>query len=95
MTVSFARTDSVSVALEKTFSGNHPCVVCQVVQEGQASEPGSRAELPAKKEAKLEFLCAASAPILLSPPMPAMVASVSAPAGLGRAAPLLPPPRAA
>lgn len=38
MLVSFAQTETVVVALEKTFDGEHPCDLCQAVQKGQNEE---------------------------------------------------------
>jgi hypothetical protein len=38
MTVQFSRSDSIELALEKTFSGEHPCSLCQIVKEGKQRE---------------------------------------------------------
>ena len=95
MTISFSRTEPVSVALEKTFSGKHPCAVCHLVREGRSAESAADREVPVKKEIKLEFLTVTAGPALFPPPTLPPVFSPFLPADQGRAAPPLPPPRAA
>ena len=39
MVVTYSQTDSLTVAISKTFDGQHPCKICKVVRKGQqASE---------------------------------------------------------
>ena len=38
MVVSYSQTDSLSIALEKTFDGQHPCRLCHFVKDGQQQE---------------------------------------------------------
>lgn len=95
MTIAYSRTASLSVALEKTLSGRHPCAVCHLVREGRAAEASAAREVPVKKETKLEFLAVAAGPALFPPSVLPPVFFPALPAGLGRAAPPLPPPRAA
>jgi len=38
MTLSYSKTDSLLVALQKTLSGRHPCKLCKVVDEGKKEE---------------------------------------------------------
>ena len=46
------RTDSLEVALTKTFDGQHPCKLCKVVADGKKSEKST--DLPALAK-KIEF----------------------------------------
>lgn len=92
MAVSFARTDTLSVSLQKTFDGQHPCKLCKIVKAGKAAE--KKQDL-LKLEAKIDFQLVAGS-CGLFPPRPIRhftPASEDAPA-LAEA-PLLPPPRAA
>jgi hypothetical protein len=89
----FAQTDSIGVALRKTFDGQHPCKLCKVVREGKQAE---QKQPLLKAETKLDFLLARS-PALVSAPtrvnwlLPDFSASVS----LRTHSPPVPPPRAA
>jgi hypothetical protein len=69
MAVSFSKTESVSVALEKTFDGKHPCPLCKLVKAGKSSE---RKQDLQKLETKLDFLTDAGISLLppsaLTPP---------------------------
>jgi len=38
MTLSYSKTDSLLVALQKTLSGQHPCKLCKIVDEGKKEE---------------------------------------------------------
>ena len=40
---------SLSVALQRTFDGKHPCALCKVVAEGRKSEKKSNPEFSLKK----------------------------------------------
>lgn len=95
MTISFARTEPVSVALGKTFSGKHPCAVCHLVREGRSAESAGERDVPVKKETKLEFLAVSPGPALFPPTVTPFVPPLLLAADLDRAAPPLPPPRAA
>jgi len=53
MTVEYSKGGSLLDALEKTFSGEHPCKLCKVVDAGKKAE---RKEAVVKGETKLEFL---------------------------------------
>ena len=57
------RTESLEVAVSKTFDGQHPCRLCEVVAAGKKSE--RRAEFP-KSLKKLEFVSARL--VLIFPP---------------------------
>ena len=92
MAVNFSRTETVSVALEKTFDGKHPCPLCKIVKTGKASE--KKQDL-LKLEAKFEFLTAAGS-CELFPPRPIRHFTPQAERASALVyAPLLPPPRAA
>jgi len=49
------RTDSLEVAVTKTFDGQHPCNLCKVVSAGKKSEKQTESPTLAKK---LEFISA-------------------------------------
>ena len=38
MAVNYSQTDSIDVALEKTFSGKNPCKLCLAVKKGKQEE---------------------------------------------------------
>jgi hypothetical protein len=65
MAVSFAQTDRLDVALEKTFNGKHPCRLCKTVEEGRKSE---QKQATLKVETKLEFFFDREAVELPEPP---------------------------
>ena len=72
MTVEYAKDGTLLEALERTFSGEHPCKLCKVVDAGKKAE---RKEAEVKGETKLEFLELATAlpvfpPIILDRPAP-------------------------
>lgn len=61
MIVSYAQTAPLSVAFQKTFSGQHPCKLCKVVENGKKSE--GKKEAP-ENTSKLElFLFSGSSEI--------------------------------
>ena len=92
MIVDYSRTEALTVAVEKTFDGQHPCAICSVIQKGQQSEKKREAvqlvkkiELFAQRTAEFVYPSTESLPV--------------ATAGFfGKArveAPLVPPPRVA
>ena len=54
MAVAFSRTEPIAVAIEKTFSGQHPCSLCQVVDAGRKAEKKTAFQ---KLETKVDFFC--------------------------------------
>ena len=58
------RTDSLEAAVTKTFDGQHPCKLCQVIAAGKKSE--KRAEFPTVAK-QLEFTLR-SEPFVFAPP---------------------------
>jgi hypothetical protein len=92
MTINFSRTNSLDVAIEKTFDGQHPCNLCHFVAEGKKSE---RAKEVVKAETKLDLI---SSPyfILPSPTEHSIELTVLLVSGRLRLdAPPSPPPRGA
>jgi hypothetical protein len=92
MFVNFSQRESVIVALEKTFDGQHPCHLCKAVQEGKKSQ--KKQELQ-KVETKLDFFCIKQL-LAIEPPPPFSCPTASLNSLAGRSeAPPKPPPRAA
>jgi hypothetical protein len=90
MAVNYSQDASLLVALQKTFSGEHPCKLCKAVGEGKKAE--SQQET-IKIEIKLEFLELASA-LILYPPLGADRLPTDGGAMPGRSgSPPTPPPR--
>lgn len=93
MVVSYSQTDSLSVALEKTFDGQHPCRLCHFVKDGQQQEQQKQdAQKPGPKfdaclDADHTFVFATAPEITASPLTASPCARFSAPP--------LPPPRLA
>lgn len=52
MLANHLRADSVSVAITKTFDGQHPCPMCKAIASGKQSEKKSEAEV---KLPRIEF----------------------------------------
>jgi hypothetical protein len=90
MTVDFARRDTISVSLEKTFDGRHPCPICVSLKKN-ADSP-SLAAAPA--HSPLVFAAPSTSPLagrvavswVVEPLPPSPLDRASAPAG--------PPPKA-
>jgi len=92
MFVSFSAESPVSVALAKTFDGQHPCNLCKIVAEGKKAE--QQHEMP-KLLAKLDLLLVRNT-VWLGPPELAPLTIRSAPSAATRSdTPPSPPPRAA
>jgi hypothetical protein len=90
MMVSYSEDAPLSIALEKTFDGKHPCNLCMLVQEGKKAE---------KKQDLLEIRTRldfwfAQAPSLINPPPLLFVLPAGPDSARVRAeAPPTPPPR--
>jgi len=92
MIVDYSRNGALTEAVEKTFDGQHPCVICQQIQKGRQSEKKHEAvqlikkiELFNQRTAELVYPSTSSS-------------SVTTRAFLVEArwdAPLVPPPRVA
>jgi hypothetical protein len=92
MIVDYSRTEAITVAVEKTFDGEHPCAICKTIQKGRQSEKKHEAvqlikkiELFDQRVAEFIYPSAKSLPVTCS-------------GFFGEArleAPLVPPPRVA
>jgi hypothetical protein len=92
MAVNFSKTESVSVALQKTFDGKHLCKLCKIVKAGQASEKKQDLQ---KLEGKIDFQLAAGS-CGLFPPRPIQhFTPFLADLELCALVPALPPPKVA
>ena len=90
MTIQYSRVDGLTVGLQKTFSGEHPCELCKVVQEGRQAE---KKQAVIKVEAKLDLFLMSNnfsvqPPVFADEPTPQLVRGQ-----LRAEQPPLPPPR--
>ena len=92
MAVNFSKTESVSVALQKTFDGQHPCKLCKIVKAGKSAE--KKRDLQ-KLEVKIDLQLVAGSCGLFPPRPIRHFTPVSEQADSLVRAPLPPPPRAA
>lgn len=49
MAANFSQTDSLPIAISKTFNGKNPCKLCKLVSAGKKAEKKSEAKFDAKK----------------------------------------------
>src|SRR6186997_787245 len=49
MLVEYAQQDPLSVAIEKTFDGAHPCAICHTVSDGRKKEEKQEATIVVAK----------------------------------------------
>jgi hypothetical protein len=93
MLVNYSRTMTVSQSIAKTFSGEM-CDVCRLVASTQRQDR-TRSEVPAARaDAKLFLFLQSPSEIVLACPAEAdRTPRATAATTVGRAAPLLPPPR--
>jgi hypothetical protein len=61
----YSRTGSVTVAVEKTFDGKHPCPLCKKITAQRAAE--QKAPATVKAEKKAEVFLASSATLMPLP----------------------------
>jgi hypothetical protein len=92
MAVNYSKVDSVSVALEKTFDGKHPCNLCKLVKKGKAAEQKRDFQ---KLETKFDFLTVAGTCGLFPPRPFRHFTPVTEHADARVETPRPPPPRAA
>jgi hypothetical protein len=91
MTVDFARRDTISVSLEKTFDGRHPCPICVSLK----ASGGTSSLAAAPAHSPLFFVPPSASPLAGRVPVSWVVASCP-PSRLERASvPAGPPPKAA
>jgi len=81
---------SLSEGLSQTFDGDHPCPLCNLVEEGQKKEQ----KLPTKKaDAKMQMLLTVQS-VVLMPPAPTYLPRAAQETATARCAePTVPPPR--
>lgn len=92
MLVDYAQQDSLSVAVAKTFDGEHPCQLCHTVKEGRKEE--QKKQTPTAI-AKLDAVLAPTIQIPLRSVAPHVFFSVALQPREVALSPLTPPPRAA
>ena len=91
MTVNFSQSAPLSVALKKTFDGQHPCNLCQFVAAGKKSE---QKQVVQKLEVKFDFFNQPGT-VALYPPVQFQLPPAASHAAASHAdAPPRPPPRA-
>ena len=96
MTVEFARTASISQALEKTFDGEHPCALCLAVQHrGLPADEHSPEKPKTKTDLKPLVISLWEAPVFLiqSASGIASCPGIHVPASGLKDCPPVPPPR--
>ncbi|HOC00118.1 MAG TPA: hypothetical protein PKM43_15415 [Verrucomicrobiota bacterium] len=58
MFVRYSQNTTFREAIDQTFDGRHPCVLCHIVTEGQKSEEnGPREPQPQRPLLKLDLIC--------------------------------------
>ena len=87
-----SQQDSLTVAVAKTFDGEHPCQLCHTVKEGRQEEQKKQARTTI---AKLDAVLAPAIQIPLRPEAPHVFLSVAQWLREVSLSPLTPPPRAA
>jgi hypothetical protein len=93
MLVSRAQTSTVSEAVRTTFDGEHPCALCQAVEEGQQKEKDNESARLVETLANLSFV-KPPAVLLPAPTSVSMRFLERAALGCPRVdAPPIPPPR--
>ena len=92
MIVDYSRTAALTVAVEKTFDGQHPCAICNVIQKGQQSEKKHEAVQLVKK---VDLFAQRTAEFVYpsTNPLPVVTCGFFGKARVE--APLVPPPRVA
>lgn len=93
MIVSYSQTDSLSVALEKTFDGRHPCKLCHFVKDGQQQE--QQKQDIQKSGSKFDVCLDADHAVSFAPVPEIVVCRLTRLPSARFSAPLLPPPRLA
>ena len=96
MIVTYSRAMPLAQAVQKTFSGEAMCGVCELVQRAQQRPDAGGAQVPGPKTPEKIFLVSAPAALVFAAPAPVgagVVPGVSALSSAELAAPPLPPPR--
>jgi|ERR1041385_2782208 hypothetical protein len=77
MVITYSQSAPLTVALQKTFDGAHPCKLCKVVEEGRHAE---QQQATLKLEMKIDFFLERPAAFALLPcgePSPAAPATIA------------------
>jgi hypothetical protein len=91
MAVTYSMNEgSLVEGLSKTFDGDHPCPLCNLVEEGQKKEQ----KLPTKKaDSKMELLLTIGV-VVITPPVPTFLPRAAQETATARSTePSVPPPR--
>lgn len=91
MTVNFSQSAPLSVALKKTFDGQHPCQLCHFVSQGKKSEQKQAMQ---KLEVKFDFFNQPGTLALHPPTRFHLLPDATDSAAARGDAPPRPPPRA-
>ena len=89
MTIDYSQKDGLSVALQKTFDGRHPCNICRLISTEKKSEQKKQTQ---KFETKLDFFFNAKMIALYPPAFPSVCVSLESPNSRIERPPA-PPPR--
>jgi hypothetical protein len=89
MIVAYSQHGSLTEAVAKTFSGQHPCTLCKVVQEGKNSEKKQEAPAPT---IKFDYLFVSLLVSLYPPVIEPLHPSTPGPVPLRLLEPPSPPP---
>ena len=91
MIADYARTAKLTVAVEKTFDGQHPCGLCKKIEKSRGSEEKRETQLIASK---LELFYAAAPPFVLPQSEFRLLLPMDAFSNTRAEQPPVPPPRA-
>jgi hypothetical protein len=92
MAVRFSQNEPLVPALQKTFSGAHPCTLCKAVSHGVKTEKEQKIQ---KIESKFDFFCSRTAVVLEVPLPEARTPQVETKLSDRNDSPPVPPPRLA
>lgn len=92
MIVSYSQDGSVGDAIEKTFDGQHPCALCQLVEHGTAKDQGPQKKAPDLKKMELSLVVIEG--LVMPPPGHPDFTTLSEQAMQRAQVPPVPPPRA-
>lgn len=93
MIVNYTRDGSVGEAIQKTFDGAHPCALCRLVEQGTSKEKGPQKKAPDPEKVILSLVTVDE--LVMPAPGHPDFAPLTARPTQRRAAPPVPPPRAA
>ena len=96
MIVTYSRSMPLRQAIEKTFSGDTLCGVCELVQGAKSQQDANGAKVPGPKAPEQIYFVSTPGVLVYATPAPlcaGLVPAVSALLSADRTAPPLPPPR--